>query len=204
MIIGRCLNKIKYLLMISILFSVQCQTLKTMPNNKVGLKNFFSTDSKTIGVIVNEWPLKIYDIDVQKNTGFVLESIEKYGKNKSKIILNKLDNSITIKSLQISYKDNLNKLQNTNVFFYSKIIDLDNLGTKQKFKYDRKIDLAPPILKMSSLQVGDFVVCDQENGIKHRFESDTDFYLLISSIKVGNYKVSEGDCTDTLFEIIVR
>lgn len=201
MVIGKYQKKINLFVIFGILFSVQCQTLK--PTREVNIKNFFSVDSNSISVIIDQWPLNIENIELSENSVFFIKNIKKYGKNQCELIMQKLDDSLTPKFFRVRYIDSLKQPQNINVFFYSIVINLDRLNYGQKFEYNREKDLAPPIITMSSLQVGDFVVCDG-NNIKYRFESTVEFYLLFSSIQKGTYEISESNCSNHLFEIIVN
>lgn len=201
---GKCLKKIKFLLILGVLFSVQCQPLKINKNSEVGLKNFFSVDSESISIVVNNWPLSISDIEIKEKTGYYVQSIIKYRKDKSVVTLNKSKNTINSSFFKINYRNSSNEIENINVFFYSKLIDLNKLNTKQKFHYDRKKDSAPPLLKMSSLQVGEFLVCNENKEILYEFETAVEFYLLFSTIDDGYYKISEKGCEEPLFEIHVN
>lgn len=192
-----------FLLIFGMLFSVQCQSLKTDNENKPILRNFFPVESNRIAVIIDQWPLGINDIEIDQKSVFALKSLKKYSKNQSQLLLEKLDNSKDSKFFSITYKDEMKNLHNINVFFYSQIINLDKLNRQKLIKYNRERDIAPPIITMSSLQVGNFIVCN-ENGIQNRFESALDFYLLFSSIEKGTYKVSEIDCSNSIFVINVN
>ena len=86
MINWKYLNRIEFLLIFSVLFSVQCQTMKRNLDIGIGLKNFFSIDNAEIYIIINEPPYNIEDIEIRDTKGYVIKSLEIYEKNKSKLI----------------------------------------------------------------------------------------------------------------------
>ena len=196
------MNRGIYLLKISfILFCLvftNCNSIMNIKKNSP-MKSiyFFNIKDQVIRIRLNETSINKCDISIQEpNTFFVKSLTEK--KKYTEIILESNSTDRYAPDLLLTYKNNLNNQIRIKLFFYSQKINIDSLTSKSNIEYRIMNDKVPPFFFSTSLQVGDYIIC-KDDQIISRFSSLKDLYFISFTLKAGKYSISEVDCEGAYF-----
>ena len=159
-------------------------------NNSINFEIKTSNRLSSIKEISSENDLNIQPINfnnkrkkkkfkVKKNSDFKFRKIEK----------------ITLKSFD-------NKAYDIIIWFYSKIINIDEIPKNFQLVYD-KSDY-PFILQSNSCVVGNYLIFNSESELELEFEILKYFPLYLKMLKPGDYTISENNIENKLFSLQIK
>ncbi|NIK91951.1 hypothetical protein GZ212_07280 [Mangrovimonas sp. CR14] len=161
--------------------------------------------------------IQVDESDFMVHTSFQISGVEKITLNHfddfkvDSVTSNNIGSIIRIsrksktrfQSLKISFYDEKNIVRNIQIKFYSKMYNLHELELGQKIEFDRTTNIAPPLFVMTSLQLGQFIIC-KDNHVVGDFELLQDLYNFSLFAKPSKYDVGEKTCDNTYFSLIVK
>lgn len=153
------------------------------------IPNFSGTDSKTL--------------KIDSSNLYHITSIEQLKNNKAKVVLNLDPGKRPVPRLTLSYTQGDSLQRFISIVFYSKFINIDTLTQSDTVFYHRNLDIVPPLIHMSSLQVSPFLLC-QSDSVYREFSSFKELYMISYFFKPGEYVVADGDCEKPLFTYIIK
>lgn len=201
MVIGKFLLRINFLIFV-VLFLLGWNDKAFCQYTKPKSHFFFPLKSDTITLDLRVSPKDLKDLSFVKSNLYSIQAVEIF-KNHSRITLNRNLCEPLIPQIKLAYKTRNDQKEIINIFFFSKRIDIDKLSSRDTIVFDKKRDIVPPLLVMSSLQVGNFILCDNGESYK-KFETLKEFYLLSYLLENGEYQIAENNCEDAYFSLIVK
>ncbi|MBW2962113.1 hypothetical protein [Mesonia aestuariivivens] len=201
MVIGKFLLKINILIFI-VLFSLSWNAKAFDQYTKPESQFFFLLKSDSIAFDLKVSSEDLKNLSVVKSNLYSIQEVKSF-KNYSRVILKRNVCEQLVPQIQLTYNEENEKEKTINIFFFSKLIDIDKLSTIDKIIFDKKKDIVPPLLFMSSLQIGNYVLCINNKSYK-KFETWNEFYFMCYILKNGEYEISENNCKNPYFNFIVK
>lgn len=163
---------------------------------------FFLLKSDTIVLDLKVSPKNLKDLAVVKSNLYSIHAVKIF-KNHNRIILKRNLCEPLVPQIKLTYNNKNDEKKIINIFFFSKRIDINILSTRDTIVFDKTRDIVPPLLVMSSLQVGNFLLCNNGESYK-KFETLKEFYLLSYLLENGEYQITENLCKNAYFSFIVK
>lgn len=132
-----------------------------------------------------------------------LTSITHLGHNKARVVLSKGSSVKPVNRLILAYDKSDSEEAFIDVLFYSKLVDADTLSAGKKVIYDRNLDVVPPLVTMSSLQVAPLLLCASDS-VYREFSSLDELYRISFLLKPGEYLIADGECAKPFFTYVLK
>lgn len=201
---GMFLSQINLIYLLVFLLGLSsCININKSNNNHENdlLRYFIQVDESNFSINTQYKITKVEDIRINHSEDFNVVSVTTSSTG-SEIEFSRKSNK-KFQGLKISFYDRNNNLRNIQINFYSKIVNIDQLKLGQKVLFDKTANVAPPLFIMSSLQVGEFIICENSTVI-FNFESLKDLYFFSLRANSGEYHIGEKTCQNNYFKLIVK
>jgi hypothetical protein len=193
---------LKYFLVFLLGFSSCININRSYNNHENGLLRYFiQVDESNFSVNTQYKITKVEDIRINHSEDFNIVSVTTSSTG-SEIQFSRKSNK-KFQGLKISFYDRNKNLRNIQINFYSEIVNIDQLELGERVLFDRATDIVPPLFIMSSLQIGEFIVCE-ESTIIYNFELLKDLYFFSIRASLGEYFIGEKICQNTYFNLYIK
>jgi len=200
-VIGKFLLKINiiiFIILLSLSWSAKAFGQYTKPESHF----FFLMKSDSIAFDLKIPSEDLKNLSVVKSNLYSIGAVKSF-KNYSRVILKRNLCEPLAPQIKLTYNKKNDEKKTINIFFFSTKIDIDNLSATDKIIFDKTKDIVPPLLFMSSLQIGNYILCMDDESYK-KFETWNEFYFMCYFLKIGEYKISENNCKNPYFNFIVK
>lgn len=167
-----------------------------------GLLRNFKQANKSVFTVSTPYKIeKIENVSLSHENDFNVLTVRQNADESILEIIKTTDN--IFQGLTISFYDNDKIERRIRINFYSKIIDIKEIGLEQDIVYNKKEDIVPPLFIKTSIQVGQFIIC-QDGKIDKRYDFLSDLYFFSLFAKLGDYQIGGKDCENIYFNFIIQ
>lgn len=197
------MKPVPYVLIGLLFFQYSCSSNKYRNTSKEPrfyglLRYYIQADKPNFTIHTTHFTKEIESVKLNRPNDFRVVSVTPT-QNGTNIEISRLTKTL-FHSLSISFIDSTNTTREIHLRFYSKVFKLNEIKSGETIVFNRRVDVAPPLFVVSSLQVGAFIICKNDSIIE-QFDMLQELYYYCLKEVDGNYGIGENNCENIYFNL---